>query len=268
MSTYVISDIHGQLDAFRAMLEKISFKLNGSDALYILGDVVDWGPDSLGTLLHIMDLVKTYPFVHMLQGNHEEMLLILLNQIREQGTPREESLAHYFKNRGDVTFQEFNTMISKEKQEEIHEYLLNLPLFKEGLMAGGRCFYLAHASPFPEEGQTKGKTQRHHTLWNRLEKEEDPFSYSGAKGQEYRAKNCFFVYGHSITTRYDSVSSNREVKIFKDLENKKIDIDCGAKVLGAEQGFEHRLACLRLEDLEEFYITREEAADFGSRRKK
>jgi len=43
MSTYVISDIHGELDAFKEMLEKINFKYDGTDELHIIGDMVDWG---------------------------------------------------------------------------------------------------------------------------------------------------------------------------------------------------------------------------------
>ena len=43
MSTYVISDIHGQLYAFKKMLNKIDFKFDGTDELHILGDMVDWG---------------------------------------------------------------------------------------------------------------------------------------------------------------------------------------------------------------------------------
>ena len=39
MSTYVISDLHGQLELFNQMLDKIQFK--ETDHLYMLGDAVD-----------------------------------------------------------------------------------------------------------------------------------------------------------------------------------------------------------------------------------
>ena len=37
LSTYVMSDIHGNYRAYKAMLEKINF--NREDMLYILGDI-------------------------------------------------------------------------------------------------------------------------------------------------------------------------------------------------------------------------------------
>ena len=43
--TYVISDIHGQFDAFMKLIEKIEFGYD--DEMYILGDVIDRGPQSL-----------------------------------------------------------------------------------------------------------------------------------------------------------------------------------------------------------------------------
>ena len=44
LSTYVMSDIHGNYRAYKAMLEKINF--NREDMLYILGDILDRGPKS------------------------------------------------------------------------------------------------------------------------------------------------------------------------------------------------------------------------------
>ncbi|MBR6834691.1 MAG: metallophosphoesterase, partial [Oscillospiraceae bacterium] len=49
---YVMSDIHGEYDKYRRMLEKIRFSDN--DILYILGDVVDRGPEPAKILLDMM----------------------------------------------------------------------------------------------------------------------------------------------------------------------------------------------------------------------
>ena len=43
--TYVLSDIHGNFEIFKRMLDKIQF--NSHDQLYILGDICDRGPCSL-----------------------------------------------------------------------------------------------------------------------------------------------------------------------------------------------------------------------------
>ncbi len=39
----MISDLHGHYDKYRAMLTEIQFK--STDTLYVLGDVIDRGPD-------------------------------------------------------------------------------------------------------------------------------------------------------------------------------------------------------------------------------
>ena len=54
ISTYVISDIHGEYDKFVELLDKI--KLQDTDTLYILGDILDRGPHPIKTLLKIMNM--------------------------------------------------------------------------------------------------------------------------------------------------------------------------------------------------------------------
>ena len=51
MRTYVISDIHGQYKAYLKMLELIGFK--DEDFMYVLGDVIDRGPDGISIIKDI-----------------------------------------------------------------------------------------------------------------------------------------------------------------------------------------------------------------------
>jgi serine/threonine protein phosphatase 1 len=79
---WVVSDIHGQLGALEAGLEGAG--LVDSDgtwarpetALAVLGDSIDVGPDSLGTLLRLDRLRSSAAarggLVTLLQGNHED----------------------------------------------------------------------------------------------------------------------------------------------------------------------------------------------------
>ena len=60
MSTYVISDIHGQYDTFMRMLKQIKFC--EEDTLYILGDAIDRGPDGIKILKAIMKM-KTGEYI-------------------------------------------------------------------------------------------------------------------------------------------------------------------------------------------------------------
>lgn len=73
MSRFAISDIHGCVQTFKALLDRISF--SKEDVLYLLGDYIDRGPDSRGVIDHIWNLQKNGYTVHCLRGNHEQMLL-------------------------------------------------------------------------------------------------------------------------------------------------------------------------------------------------
>lgn len=82
MRKIVISDIHGCLQTFKALLYKIMFTKN--DELYLLGDYIDRGPDSKGVIDFIWKLQSEGHFVHCLRGNHEQMLLDSFNDPYDQ----------------------------------------------------------------------------------------------------------------------------------------------------------------------------------------
>lgn len=73
MRQFAISDIHGHLKTFQAILRRIDFTAN--DELYLLGDFIDRGPDSKGVIDHIEELRGSGHQVHCLRGNHEQMAL-------------------------------------------------------------------------------------------------------------------------------------------------------------------------------------------------
>jgi protein phosphatase len=69
---FAVSDVHGNLDLFRGLLDKIRFSRD--DILILLGDLVEKGPHSIETLHYIMDLCKTHT-VYVLRGNCDQLLL-------------------------------------------------------------------------------------------------------------------------------------------------------------------------------------------------
>ena len=73
MRKIAVSDIHGCLKTFKALLEK-QVVLSRKDELYLLGDYIDRGPDSKGVLDYIMQLQDSGYKVHCLKGNHEDMM--------------------------------------------------------------------------------------------------------------------------------------------------------------------------------------------------
>lgn len=61
---YVCSDIHGRYDRYTALLEHIDLN---NDTLYILGDMIDRGPDGVKLLLDMASRSNVVPIL----GNHE-----------------------------------------------------------------------------------------------------------------------------------------------------------------------------------------------------
>lgn len=72
-----VSDIHGNLPALKDVLEKANFNA-AKDYLFIVGDIVEKGPDCLGTLRYVMHLAKTTN-THVVLGNCDA----LLNELAE-----------------------------------------------------------------------------------------------------------------------------------------------------------------------------------------
>ena len=72
---YVMSDLHGRYDLFQRMLEKISF--SACDTLYLLGDLIDRGPDGIQLIQDVMKRPNVIPFL----GNHEDMFYRVIRKI-------------------------------------------------------------------------------------------------------------------------------------------------------------------------------------------
>ena len=120
--TYVMSDIHGQFDAFMRMLKQIDFTEN--DELYILGDVVDRGSKSIECIKWIMEQDN----VLTLLGNHE---LMLYDGYINDGVVLYQSLTEVREN------------LSKEEQTKIMNWIEDMPECKL-ITVNGRKFYLNH----------------------------------------------------------------------------------------------------------------------------
>lgn len=71
-----ISDIHGNLSFFRALMEQIRF--TPDDALVLVGDMLEKGTDSLPLLRHLMSLSKTHQ-IYPLCGNCDDLVLRFFN---------------------------------------------------------------------------------------------------------------------------------------------------------------------------------------------
>ena len=81
MSLYCIGDLQGCAAPFARLLEKIDFS-RSRDTLFLLGDLVNRGPDSLGVLRRLMALGDA---AQCLLGNHDLHLLALWQGVRRPG---------------------------------------------------------------------------------------------------------------------------------------------------------------------------------------
>jgi bis(5'-nucleosyl)-tetraphosphatase (symmetrical) len=78
MGLYLIGDVQGCDAALARLLEKIDFSPS-RDTLYLLGDLVNRGPDSAGVLRRLMAMG---PSAHCLLGNHDLSLLAVAHARR------------------------------------------------------------------------------------------------------------------------------------------------------------------------------------------
>lgn len=212
---YCISDIHGDLDKFHAMLERIHF--SKEDVLYIIGDVIDRLSGGINLLKEIM----IAPNMVMLLGNHEEMCLNTLGPKNTYG-----SRELWRQNGGDCTYQELVHICSLPERQKIIEFLGALPDHLE-IQVGRQSFYLVHGIP---------SERRDERIWGRpVLSAPPPFP------------NRTAIVGHTPTCFLAGKQSG-PYSIWHG--NEIIDIDCGC---GSEDK-NSRLACLRLDDLKEFYV--------------
>ena len=78
MATFLIGDVQGCHAALAQLLEKIDFSPS-RDTLYLLGDLVNRGPDSAAVLRRMISLEGS---AHCLLGNHDLSLLAVAHGLR------------------------------------------------------------------------------------------------------------------------------------------------------------------------------------------
>ena len=146
MSTYCISDPHGCYDKYRRILRTIG--LRPRDTLYVLGDVVDRGPDGVRILQDMMLRPNVVPIL----GNHEYMMAYCLRFLDREITDESLSeldgekmaaLLDWFENGGEPTLRAFRALSPQDRQE-VCGYLGEFSLYEE-VRAGGQDYVLVHA---------------------------------------------------------------------------------------------------------------------------
>ena len=224
---YAVSDLHGCYDKFTEMLRKIQF--SDSDTLYILGDVVDRGPDGIKLLLDLSERKN----VICLRGNHDHTAFKLLRSLPLiVNSPDVDNLKQiynmWFSDGGYPTFEKFRALSGTDR-EKVLSYLNSLPLFDE-ITVLGRSFFLSHTGPKKEKMQNLDLCRLNDFIIGKIEYDKIYF------------EDKFFVSGHTPTELIDKAYKGR---IYR--KNNHIAIDCSA-------AFGNPLGCICLDTLEEFYV--------------
>ena len=141
MKIYCISDIHGHWDNFKRFIDT----LEKDDVVYVLGDVIDKGAEPIKCLKYIMN----DPRFTMILGNHEYMMYQYLST--EIPYEQEELYVQWVMcNSGRDTLVEYRKLDEKD-QDEILNFIKDLPLNIPNLKVGDRTYYLVHSNPHSYE---------------------------------------------------------------------------------------------------------------------
>lgn len=149
-NSWAISDVHGCYDQFKALLKKIGF--SKKDTLYVLGDVIDHGPDSK----KIIDFLMKHENVKSMPGNHEDLMM--------RATTRKPLEKLWLKRGGVQTLESFGVETLADIPKKYMDWLKHLPLHlvHGNIIMSHAGVNMQHKSPLRET-----KRNREFTLWNR-----------------------------------------------------------------------------------------------------
>ena len=211
---YVIGDIHGNKEKYDEMLTKLSPK--DTDAVFVLGDVIDVGEDSVEILKDMMYRANIYPVL----GEHEYMAKKILPLIMNAKSLDEAKdmlegddkadLDKWLSMKSKKTISDFLSL-NEEDKESIIDYLSEFQPFEE-VEAGGKTFVLAHAGI---DNFEDGKALDDYS--------EEDFVFVKTDYTKVYFKNKYLITGHTPTV---AINQKFMGKVYS--KNGHIALDCGA----------------------------------------
>lgn len=220
--TYVVANMHGALDKYKALLKTIHF--SKKDVLYVLGDTADYGADAAALLTELSMCENVYPIA----GEHDFLALRMLTgfdkMLKDGSMPDAEFAAEmtaWAADGGAATLEGFRAL-DADMREGLLDYLSEFSLYEE-VEAGGKEYVLVHAGICDFDAA-------------RSLDEYEPESFFSVPDCEQYYSDRVVIVGHAPTA---------SGKIEK--QGNLIRIDCGAKDGGS-------LGCFCLETGEEFYV--------------
>ncbi len=222
-----ISDIHGELELFNELLEKVNYNPS-RDQLILLGDYIDRGPDSKGVLNRVMELKDNGAIV--LRGNHDEMMVNSVDGVLG-------AKERWERNKGLATLQGYDSTLNIMTNPRTKEFTTHVNFIRSlDYYYETDNYIFVHAGVEPGVSMTSADT--HKLVWIREEFYE---KYTGAKT---------IIFGHTPT---HLLWGERKLDVFFG-ENNIIGIDGGAAYGG-------QLNCLELPS-KKVYYTRKNSRPF------
>ena len=139
---YVASNLYGRLDKYEKLVKKINLKDN--DILYILGNIVDFGEESI----ELVNELSAQYNVYSVLGEHDYKAYLLLSEfdriLREGGAPSvsfSKEMIAWAQDGGQATLEAFKSADADSK-EAFLDYLSDLPVFEEVTLRNGKEFVL------------------------------------------------------------------------------------------------------------------------------
>ncbi|MBQ8340617.1 MAG: metallophosphoesterase [Clostridia bacterium] len=221
--TYVVANLHGAMEKYTALLEKIGF--SDRDILYVLGDTADYGEEAVALLTELSMCENVYSVA----GEHDYKALRMLGgfdrMLKDGSAPTPEFAAEmmaWAADGGQATLEGFRAL-DADMREGLLDYLSEATLFEE-VEAGGKEFVLCHGGIAGFDPETPLEDY-----------EPEAFFAETPTGAAFFPDRTLVV-GHMPTA---SGRIEREAGVIR--------IDCGVKDGGV-------LGCLCLETGEEFYV--------------
>lgn len=142
--TYVTANIHGNYQKFKSILAQIDFR--EEDVMYILGDTVDFGEESMELINDLSVRLNVYPIA----GEHDYLAARMLHgfdKMLKSGAAPEagyiSEMTAWVKEGGQPTLDGFRSL-DEEEREGVLEYLEEMTLFEE-VEVNGKNYLLVHA---------------------------------------------------------------------------------------------------------------------------
>jgi len=198
----VIGDIHGCLRTFKRLLED-RISLVPEDEIFLVGDLIDRGPDSKGVLDYVLELMNTGHKITTIRGNHEEMLL--------ESAGDERFLVTWMFNGAEATIRSFGIDYDLDTVKNVEDYIEGRYFeFLNGLeyFIELRNYFIVHAG-FNFKGKNPF-SDTHSMIWSRS------FLYD-----EGKARGKKIIHGHT------PVSVEKIRQSLADNSNFLINIDGG-----------------------------------------